>query len=88
MMLVMRATVGCLVLGLAVASGSARADEAESAALAVPRIQAPPTIDGVLGDDEWRAVAPFELAYHTQPGDNTAPSERTEVRLAFDREYL
>lgn len=73
---VMRATVACLV-GLCVASGSARAGAPDApAAVAAARVNAPPSIDGTIGEDEWRGVAPFELAYQTQPGDNIQPSER------------
>lgn len=84
----MRVAVSILAAGLWLAPVPARADEAVSDVLAVPRIQTPPVIDGVAGDEEWRAASAAVLAYQTQPGDNAAPTERTEVRLAFDRDHL
>ncbi|MFN2445582.1 MAG: carbohydrate binding family 9 domain-containing protein [Vicinamibacterales bacterium] len=60
----------------------------ETIPLVVPRIQIAPVIDGILGDDEWRHAAPLTLAYQTQPGDNVPPTERTEIRLAYDPTHL
>ena len=84
----MRVAVGTLVAGLLLAAVPLRADKAVSEVLTVPRITSPPVIDGAIGADEWSAVAPFDLAYQTQPGDNGPPTERTEVRLAYDRDNL
>lgn len=56
--------------------------------VAAQRMTASPMIDGIIGDDEWQAVSPIELAYQTQPGDNTPASERTEVRIGYDRDNL
>jgi hypothetical protein len=47
-----------------------------------------PTLDGVLGEGEWQGAARAELLFQVQPGDNAAPSERTELFLAADREHL
>jgi hypothetical protein len=52
------------------------------------RLTAAPVIDGVLDEKEWQGVAPFELRYQTQPGDNARPSERTEVRVGYTRDHL
>lgn len=60
----------------------------ETISLPVPRIQTPPVIDGVIGEGEWRQAAPLTLDYQTQPGDNVAPSERTEFRVGFDSDHL
>lgn len=54
----------------------------------VPRLMAPPVIDGVAGDDEWAGAVRTSLRYQTQPGDNTAPSQQTEVRIAYGPEHL
>ncbi len=55
--------------------------------LAATRLTAPPVIDGKLGD-EWRSAPPSPLTFQTQPGDNAAPSERTEFRLGYDDTHL
>jgi hypothetical protein len=51
-------------------------------------LAAPPSIDGVIGPAEWEGAGRAELRYQVQPGDNAAPSERTEVLLAADAERL
>lgn len=84
----MRAAAGMLVAGIVLAPVSARAGDSAPDVLTVSRIPAAPLIDAVVGDDEWRSARPFELAYQTQPGDNVPPSERTEVRIAYDRDNL
>ena len=56
--------------------------------VALGRLVAPPTIDGVLSPGEWEGAGRVELRYQVQPGDNAAPSERTEVFLAADAERL
>lgn len=88
-----------LILWAVAASHSpAHAQEAaEAAAAAAPRAQsqiklakldAPPKIDGVMSEGEWRSAVKVELGYQIMPGDNVPASERTEVFLAYDRERL
>ena len=50
--------------------------------------QAPPVIDGEIGADEWTAAARIALDHQTQPGDNVAPSQTTEVRFAYGDSHL
>jgi hypothetical protein len=54
----------------------------------VPRVHAAPQIDGVMHPPEWEQAARFTLDYQIQPGDNQTPSEKTEVWIAYDQEYL
>ena len=49
---------------------------------------AAPQIDGILDEAEWKGAQRVELSNQIQPGDNVAPSEKTEVFLAYDREHL
>lgn len=51
-------------------------------------LTAPPKIDGVMGEGEWRGSAKVEIGYQILPGDNVPATERTEVYLAYDREHL
>jgi hypothetical protein len=48
----------------------------------------PPVIDGVLDDAAWLAAAHSDAFLQTYPGDGTAPSERTEFWVTFDRDNL
>jgi hypothetical protein len=74
------------LLLLAPATAAARGD-AGKAIETMPRIAAP-VIDGVLGDAEWRGALVLSLDHQTEPGDNTAPSERTQVWLGYDGSHL
>lgn len=56
--------------------------------LKIARIDAPPKIDGVLSEGEWANATKSELAYQKEPQENDAPTEKTEVYLAFDKENL
>lgn len=76
-----------LVAALLAVAAPAWADQSGSA-LTATRVQTAPAVDGVIGEDEWRGVPVHELRHQTQPGDNATPTERTEIRLAYDREHL
>jgi hypothetical protein len=54
----------------------------------VVKAATPIKIDGVMSEGEWPTVARIELNYQVQPGDNTSPSERTEIYFAYTREHL
>ncbi|NOT09922.1 MAG: carbohydrate binding family 9 domain-containing protein [Gemmatimonadales bacterium] len=55
--------------------------------LDLPRLPSPVRIDGVVNDSAWRAIAPLPLTLHF-PRFQGAPSERTEIRVAYDDEYF
>ena len=52
------------------------------------RFAKPPTIDGKLDDEVWKQAVVLKDFYQVQPGDNIAPSQRTEVMLGFDSKFL
>jgi hypothetical protein len=68
--------------------GAARGIAGAQRDVALGRLSKPPALDGVLGEGEWQGAARAELMFQVQPGDNAAPTERTEVFLAADREHL
>ncbi len=88
----MAALVAAIVVTLLAASAGAETPGAQGTAadgvVTLGRLAAPPSIDGVIGPTEWDGAGRTELRYQVQPGDNAAPSERTEVRLAADGERL
>ena len=43
--------------------------------------------DGVIDEDAWAAIAPLVLTTQT-PVFGSPPSERTEIKLAYDLDYL
>ena len=46
------------------------------------------TLDGVLDEDVWRTAVPASDFVQAEPHEGEAATERTEVRLAFDRSAL
>lgn len=60
----------------------------KSAPIKVPRFDHPPQIDGRLDDKVWEQAAKLKDFYQTSPGDNIAPSQRTEVFLGYDSRAL
>lgn len=53
----------------------------------IPRIQGLISLDGVIDEPAWQAIEPLALVMQT-PRYGEPPSERTEVRIAYDEEYL
>jgi len=60
----------------------------KAAPVKVPRFDHPPQIDGKLDDEIWKQAVKLADFYQTSPGDNIAPSQRTEVFLGYDSENL
>ena len=54
----------------------------------VPRFDRPPVVDGKLDDEVWKQAVKLKDFYQTSPGDNTAPSQATEVFLGYDSTHL
>ncbi|MDX2183723.1 MAG: DUF5916 domain-containing protein [Gemmatimonadaceae bacterium] len=74
---------------------AAIADSFARAARARPRpvaravvVKTPPVIDGRLDDAAWQAIPPITDFVQRELNEGLPPSERTEVRLATDGEYL
>ncbi len=56
--------------------------------LTVKRFAEAPSVDGRLDEAVWESATVLNGFYQTQPGDNTSPTEQTEVRLGYDAEHL
>ena len=72
-----------LLCGLAI--GTASAGDREARAV---RIETPPRVDGVLDEPFWAAIPPVTGFRQRDPVDGAPASERTEVRIAYDRDAL
>ena len=59
-----------------------------SAMAAAERIQLRPTIDGVMDEPFWSELQPVADFVQRDPVDGGVPSERTEVRIAYDEDFL
>ncbi|MHC5025090.1 MAG: DUF5916 domain-containing protein [Planctomycetota bacterium] len=68
--------------------------QADVAARGVPRVdlvrtaEKSITIDGVLDEPAWADATVIEDFRQVEPVEGAEPSERTEVRLLFDRDFL
>ncbi len=53
----------------------------------LPRLQGPIRLDGLSDEPAWQAVEPLPLTMH-KPVFGGTPTERTEIRIAYDDDYL
>src|SRR5437763_256395 len=66
----------------------AQSDAAEEKKVRIVRTTTPPVIDGKVDDAVWATAALIDDFHQVRPTDGGAPSERTEVRLLYDDDYL
>lgn len=52
------------------------------------RVATPPVIDGFLDDAVWQQAEPITDFHQIRPGNQTEPSERTEVYVLYDDDAL
>jgi len=52
------------------------------------RLEAPVLLDGRIEEPAWQAVSPLPDFRQNNPVDGAEPTERTELRIAFDERYL
>ncbi len=57
------------------------------APLEIPRLQGPIQLDGRLDEPAWQAIQPLPLTMNS-PTYGGEPTERTEIRIAYDDNYL
>lgn len=56
--------------------------------IVIPQIKVQPVIDGKIEDGEWDSAVKWDEFYQTSPGNNTEPSEITEVYMAYDENNI
>ncbi len=56
--------------------------------LKVPRFETAPIIDGNIDEEVWKQAAVFKDFIQIGPGDNIAPSRKTEALIAYDSKTL
>lgn len=52
------------------------------------RIEKAPKIDGRLDDEIWQSIEPFTDFKQVEPAPGAPPSEKTELRVAYDQDHL
>ncbi len=55
------------------------------AAVRLPDGAKPPSLDGKVTEDEWMKIPPYATFTQTDPVEGAPASERTEVRVSYDR---
>ncbi len=56
--------------------------------LRIARFDKQPLVDSRLDDEVWQRATILKDFYQTQPGDNTPPSQPTEILLGYDERFL
>jgi hypothetical protein len=75
----------CLwVLTASVLSGSG----GDAPAYRIPRVDTPPSLDGLVDEAVWNRAWKAELPYEVSPADNTPAPVRTEVLVMYDQSDL
>jgi hypothetical protein len=87
-MLLPRPKLGLRLLCCAMWLGFPASSEASQRTAALVRTDTPPVIDGVLGEDVWGEGVLLEELIQTLPVEGAPPTERTEIRLLYDRDFL
>ena len=82
------AAAGALAAFAPALSAQAPAPVEDPAAVTAVYADAPPTIDGRLDEPLWSDIPALAGFLQREPMDGAPPTERTEVRIAFDQGHL
>ncbi len=79
-----------VLLGILFASPSPalRADVLQVPAARLAEEAAPPTLDGRVNDEAWIGLEPYTGFTQQDPNEGAPASERTEVRVLFDKSHV
>jgi len=87
-MLRLRLKLVLCLLSSAIWLGFPGASQASQRTAALVRTDTPPVIDGILDEPVWREAVLLEELIQTLPTEGAPPTERTEMRLLYDRDFL
>jgi hypothetical protein len=76
-----------LLLSLLIAAASVGAASAQEAPMPLSRLSGPITVDGMPDEPAWQQVPALPLTMYA-PVFRGTPAQRTEIRVAYDDEYL
>ncbi len=82
-----RRDAGLMALSLVLLLGAFPVGVAAQDPVYLSRLEGPIELDGVLDEPAWQTLEPLPLTMHT-PTYGGELSERTEVRIGYDDEYL
>ena len=86
--MLLRLKLGLLLLLSAIWIGLPSASGASERTVALVRTDTAPVIDGVLDEPVWRDGALLEPLIQVLPVEGSPPTESTEIRLLYDRDFL
>ena len=69
-------------------AGGQTQDRAAEKSMRVVRTETPPVIDGHLDEDIWGIADVVDDFYEVRPDEFEAPSQRTQVFVLYDQDYL
>ena len=85
----LKLAICCVACGSGFSNSFAQSTSSESKrTFEVARATAPINLDGVLDEAAWQSAAPMGDLIQRQPNPGTSPSERTEVRLLHNDDFL
>jgi hypothetical protein len=87
-MLRLRLKLVLCLLSPAIWLGFPDASQASQRTAALVRTDTAPVIDGVLDEPIWREAVLLEDLIQTLPKEGDPPTERTEIRMLYDRNFL
>ena len=81
-------TLSCVLLQTgALAQTQDEAPDPDTAIWTLDRLEVPPVMDGVPDEASWRTVNPLDVTM-VRPVFRGLPTQRTEIRIAYDDEYF
>jgi hypothetical protein len=84
---ILAAGLACLSLPLFSLSAFAQPPASIREVMPLTRLAAPIVLDGQMGDEGWKAVAPLPLTMHL-PVFRGTPTQKTEIRVAYDADHV
>ncbi len=81
----MRSLFAAIVLCLGATAAHGQSSRPEVTAIFVEEA---PRVDGNLDDSVWQGIEPITDFIQIWPDDGALPTERSEVRIAYDRDHL
>ncbi|WP_439133320.1 carbohydrate binding family 9 domain-containing protein [Pseudomaricurvus sp.] len=81
-------TLVLLALSQGAWSQSQNNNDDETKYFSAIKLDVAPVIDGYLDDPVWQKVTAIDDFHQINPGDGVPPTEKTEVYLTYDKDYL
>src|SRR5215813_2503679 len=71
-----------------IAQTSAESSQTNNSSVAAARVDTAPSVDGTLTNEAWNSAATVSDFRQREPFEKQAATEKTEVRILYDKKYL